>query len=134
MSETIREKDTGQDVRPEEAHWFPTTHWSIVLAAGNNASEDAHQALEKLCRTYWYALYAFVRRQGRTPEEAQDLTQDFFARFLAKDYAGLADPARGRFRSFLLTSLKHFLAEAHRHATRLKRGGGRAIVSWDDLS
>jgi RNA polymerase sigma-70 factor (ECF subfamily) len=113
---------------------FTTTHWSVVLAAGRGDSPAAQQALERLCRTYWYPLYAFVRRQGRGPEEAQDLTQEFFARFLAKDYLGLADPARGRFRSFLLTSLKHFLAEAHRHASRLKRGGGQTVVSWDGLT
>ncbi|MCZ7641052.1 MAG: sigma-70 family RNA polymerase sigma factor [Verrucomicrobia bacterium] len=113
---------------------FTTTHWSVVLAAGRGDSPAAQQALERLCRTYWYPLYAFVRRQGPGPEEAQDLTQEFFARFLAKDYLGLADPARGRFRTFLLTSLKHFLAEAHRHATRLKRGGGQSVVSWDGLT
>ena len=112
---------------------FTTTHWSVVLAAGRGDSPASQQALERLCRTYWYPLYAFVRRQGPGPEEAQDLTQEFFARFLAKDYVGLADPARGRFRTFLLTSLKNFLAEAHRHATRLKRGGGQSVVSWDGM-
>jgi RNA polymerase sigma factor (sigma-70 family) len=118
-------------VDPHHHAQFTTTHWSVVLAAGQSASPDAQQALEKLCRTYWYPLYAFVRRQGRSPEDAQDLVQEFFARFLAKDYLGLADPARGRFRSFLLASLKNFLAETHRHATRLKRGGGQTVFSWD---
>ena len=105
-----------------------------MLAAGRNASRGAEEALEQLCRNYWYPLYAFVRRQGRDPEEAQDLTQGFFARLLQKEYISLADPARGRFRSFLLTSLKSFLAEEHRYATRLKRGGGQKVIHWDDLT
>ena len=113
---------------------FATTHWSVVLAAGQGASPDAQQALERLCRTYWYPLYAFVRRQGRNPEEAQDLTQGFFARLLEKDYFRLANPARGRFRTFLLTGLKAFMAEAHRHSTRLKRGGGNTAISYDDAA
>jgi len=119
---------------PEGQDSFTTTHWSVVLEAGQSASPGAQEALEKLCRTYWYPLYAFVRRQGRGPDDAQDLTQAFFERLLQKDYLGLADPARGRFRSFLLTSMKAFLAEAHRHATRLKRGGGQTILPWDDLT
>lgn len=113
---------------------FNTTHWSVVLAAGQGDSPDAQQALGQLCRTYWYPLYAFVRRQGRSPQDAQDLTQEFFARFLAREYFRLADPARGRFRSFLLASLKALLAEAHRHAHRLKRGGGQTFLSWDALA
>lgn len=111
--------------------WFATTHWSVVLAARDGDSPGASEALEKLCRTYWYPLYTFVRRQGHSPEDAQDMTQEFFARFLEKEYFGLADPARGRFRSFLLASLKNFLAEQHRQAGRLKRGGGKTFVSWD---
>jgi len=110
---------------------FATTHWSVVLAAGQQQSPQATEALEKLCRTYWYPLYAFVRRQGHNPEDAQDLTQEFFARFLAKEYFGRADPALGRFRNFLLACLKHFLSEQRRQAGRLKRGGGQTIVSWD---
>ena len=89
---------------------FATTHWSVVLAAGHSSVPGAQQALENLCHAYWYPLYAYVRRRGHSPEEAQDLTQDFFARFLEKKYFKLADPARGRFRSFLLTALNHFLA------------------------
>jgi RNA polymerase sigma-70 factor (ECF subfamily) len=113
---------------------FRTTRWTVVLTAAHPDAPGAEDALAQLCRTYWYPLYAFVRRQGRGPEEAQDLTQEFFARLLAKDYLALADPARGRFRSFLLASLKNFLAESHRHATRLKRGGGQTVVSWDDMT
>jgi RNA polymerase sigma factor (sigma-70 family) len=110
---------------------FATTHWSVVLAAGRSDSPQATAALEKLCRAYWFPLYAFVRRQGHSREDAQDVTQEFFARFLEKEYFGLADPARGRFRSFLLASIKNFLAEQHRHTKRLKRGGGQSLVSWD---
>ena len=115
----------------DHQEWFATTHWSVVLAAGHDSAAGAREALEKLCRAYWYPLYTFVRRQGRSPEDAQDVTQEFFARFLEKEYFGLADPARGRFRSFLLASLKNFLAERHRQAGRLKRGGGKTLVSWD---
>jgi len=111
---------------------FVTTHWSVVLAAGDRASTGAEEALEKLCQTYWYPLYAFIRRQGHEAHDAEDITQEFFARFLARDYFSRADPALGRFRNFLLASLKHFLSERHRHAHRLKRGGGLHFLSWDN--
>jgi len=110
---------------------FVTTHWSVVLAAGHASSPGAQEALERLCRTYWYPLYAFVRRQGHQAHEAEDLTQEFFARLLAKEYFGRADPALGRFRNFLLACLKNFLSEQRRQAGRLKRGGGQTIISWD---
>jgi len=110
---------------------FPTTHWSVVMAAGKRDSVQAADALEQLCRTYWYPLYAFVRRQGHEAHDAEDLTQEFFARFLAKEYFGRADSAMGRFRSFLLACLKNFLREQQRQARRLKRGGGQTIISWD---
>src|SRR5512137_2715414 len=103
---------------------FATTHWSVVLAAGQSADAQASVALEQLCRTYWYPLYAYVRRRGYRPEDAQDLTQEFFARFLEKESFSLADPARGRFRTFLLKSLQHFLADDWKRAHRAKRGGG----------
>jgi len=110
---------------------FATTHWSVVMAAGKGDSPEAADALEQLCRTYWYPLYAFVRRQGHGTPDAEDLTQEFFTRFLAKEYFGRADPALGRFRSFLLACLKNFLREQQRQARRLKRGGGQTIISWD---
>lgn len=113
---------------------FTTTHWSVVLKARQNAPPEAQDALEKLCRAYWYPLYAFVRRQGYTPEEAEDLTQDFFARFLHKDYFRLASPERGRFRCFLLASCKHFLCNAYRQRQTAKRGGNVAFVPWDRYS
>src|SRR5438445_7966211 len=89
---------------------FTTTHWSIVLMAGQAASPLVMEALEKLCRTYWYPLYAYVRRQGHSPTDAQDLTQEFFARLLAKNYLAGVERGKGKFRSFLLAALKHFLA------------------------
>jgi len=111
---------------------FTTTHWSAVLAAGQGESPRAAQALETLCRTYWYPLYAYVRRQGHSPEDAQDLTQDFFAHLLAKGFPRGAAPERGKFRSFLLASLRHLLVDQHRHADAAKRGGGQRTVSLDE--
>ena len=110
---------------------FATTHWSVVLAAGHGSAAGAQAALEKLCRTYWFPLYAFARRQGSTPEDAQDLTQDFFARLLEKNYLAKADPDRGKFRTFLLRSLKNFLVNEWKRAGRLKRGGGLEFLSID---
>jgi len=111
---------------------FTTTHWSVVLAAGQPESPEAARAMEILCRTYWYPLYAYVRRQGHSPEDAQDLTQDFFAHLLAKGFPRGAAPERGKFRSFLLASLRHFLVDQHRHADAAKRGGGQRTVSLDE--
>lgn len=114
--------------------WFAATHWSVVLAAKNGDSAQASVALEKLCRIYWRPLYAFIRRQGHAPTEAQDLTQEFFARFLAKDWLGRLQDQRGKFRSFLLTFLKHFLADERTKAGAQKRGGDKIFVSWEDTS
>lgn len=94
---------------------FATTHWSDVLAAKQGGSSEAAAALEKLCRTYWYPLYAFLRREGRSPHDAQDLTQAFFAHLLQRDFLGNVGPQKGKFRSFLLAALKHFLCDK-RHA------------------
>jgi RNA polymerase sigma-70 factor (ECF subfamily) len=121
------EADTPSD-RPVV---FATTHWSVVLEAGHNLSPGSEEALEKLCRIYWYPLYAFARRQGNTPEDAQDLTQNFFARLLEKNYLSKADPDRGKFRTFLLRSLKNFLVNDWKRAGRLKRGGGLEFLSID---
>lgn len=113
---------------------FATTHWSVVLAAGQAASPAAATALEQLCCTYWYPLYAFVRRKGHPPHDAQDLTQAFFARLLEKNYVAQADRERGRFRTYLLAALTHFLADEWDKTRRLKRGGGRDIISFDAAS
>jgi RNA polymerase sigma factor (sigma-70 family) len=108
---------------------FETTHWSVVLKAGRGAEE----ALVKLCRTYWLPLYAYTRRRGHAFHEAQDLTQAFFAHLLENQaFAGVA-PSKGRFRSFLLISLKHFLDNEWHKTHALKRGGQRVLVSWDEL-
>jgi len=113
---------------------FRTTRWSAVRAAVDSAAPAAPEALEKLCRTYWFPLYAYVRRRGYDVHDAQDLTQEFFARFLEKKYLRRADQDRGKFRSFLLTSLKNFLANEWDRARAEKRGGNCAIVSLDDTA
>ncbi len=112
---------------------FATTHWSVVLAAGQSDSPQAAAALEELCRAYWYPLYAYVRRRGAGPEDAQDGTQSFFARLLERDLLSRAAPQRGRFRSFLLTALQNFLADEHDRALAHKRGAGRPLISLDEL-
>jgi RNA polymerase sigma-70 factor (ECF subfamily) len=117
----------------ERTHIFATTHWSLVLRAADDADSRAASALEQLCRTYWYPLYAYVRRQGRQPEVAQDLTQAFFAQLLARGSLAQVSRNKGRFRSFLLASMNHFLADQWDHAHRQKRGGGAAIIALDAL-
>jgi RNA polymerase sigma factor (sigma-70 family) len=107
---------------------FATTRWSLVLAAGNSASPDARQALAALCETYWSPVHNFVRQTGRSPEEASDLTQAFFARVLEKDGFKAARPERGRFRSFLLTSVRYFLSNQQDHDRAAKRGGAQVHV------
>lgn len=110
---------------------FRTTHWSVVLLAGGGDSPDAADALEALCRTYWYPLYAFVRRKGHSPEDSQDLVQGYFELLLTRrDLMGV-HPCKGRFRTFLLTTMGHFLANQWDRARAAKRGGGVEIVSMD---
>ena len=111
---------------------FATTHWSVVLTAQGESAE-AQDALERLCRVYWWPLYGFVRRQGRTAEEAQDLTQDFFALLLERKDLDTVRQEKGRLRSYLLVSLKNFLAKAHRRAMAIKRGGGKPLVPLEEL-
>src|SRR5437016_8264948 len=108
---------------------FVTTHWSMVVAASGPFSREQAEALGTLCRVYWYPLYAYVRRAGHGPEDAQDLTQDFFARLLRKEYISLANPERGKFRTFLLTSLKHFLVNEWQKSRTEKRGRGQPVLS-----
>ena len=110
---------------------FTTTHWSVVLAAEQSESPQAAQALEQLCRTYWYPLYAYVRRRGYGPEDAQDLTQEFFLRLLRKDYLAQVDPRKGKFRSFLLAAINHFLANEWDRANAVKRGGRVTFLALD---
>jgi RNA polymerase sigma factor (sigma-70 family) len=111
---------------------FTTTHWSVVLTA-QGRSPAADEALEKLCRTYWWPLYGFVRRQGYGPEEAQDLTQGFFMLLLERRDLDVVRREKGRLRSYLLVSLKNFLAKARRRELTLKRGEGQPLVSLEDL-
>ncbi|MCP4594688.1 MAG: sigma-70 family RNA polymerase sigma factor [bacterium] len=120
---------------PSVPREFATTHWSLVLAAKpDDASRTrARQALEELCKAYWYPLYAFVRNRGYSPDDAQDLTQAFFARIIETGGFVSADPEQGRFRSYLLGAMKHFLAnEWHRRQTQ-KRGGHVRFIEWDAL-
>ena len=107
---------------------FVTTHWSVVLAARRSDTTRAQAALARLCQTYWYPLYAYVRRRGYGPHDAQDLTQEFFARLLAQNWLAQADRERGRFRTFLLTALSHFLANEWDKARAQKRGGAVEFV------
>jgi RNA polymerase sigma-70 factor (ECF subfamily) len=111
---------------------FTTTHWSVVLAA-QGGSTEAKAALENLCRTYWWPLYGFVRRQGYKPEDAQDLTQAFFARLLERRDLETVRQERGRLRSYLLASIKNFLSKARHREMTIKRGEGRPLVSLEDL-
>jgi DNA-directed RNA polymerase specialized sigma24 family protein len=110
---------------------FLSTHWSIVVRAGRADDSDARDALAFLCQRYWYPLYVFVRKKGLAPERAEDLTQGFFTRLIEKQVLEQAVPSRGRFRTFLLTSLQNFLANEWDQAAAQKRGGGRALLSLD---
>ncbi len=110
---------------------FATTHWSVVLAAGQGDTPQSAAALERLCSTYWYPLYAYVRRQGYDVADAQDLTQGFFAHILSRGFLKRASPSKGKFRSFVLGSLKYFLADEWAKLQAQKRGGGRAPVFLD---
>ena len=112
-------------------HEFRSTQWSEVIAAGDGSSPEARRALAALCEIYWYPLYAYARRRVPNIHEAQDLTQAFFAELLEKNYVGSASPDRGRFRAFLLTAFKHFLAKQWEKGKAQKRGGGRAPISLD---
>jgi RNA polymerase sigma factor (sigma-70 family) len=118
--------------RPEPL--FATTHWSVVLAAGHGDTTRAADALSHLCKSYWYPLYAYARRRGCSPPDAQDLTQEFFARLLAGNWVAQADQHRGRFRSFLLSAMKHFMTNEWNKAHAQKRGGGQPILSLNDDS
>jgi RNA polymerase sigma factor (sigma-70 family) len=111
---------------------FATTHWSVILAAGCEDSTAASAALETLCQSYWYPVYAYIRHRGHQPADSEDLTQAFFARLLEREALRVADPNRGRFRAFLLTSLQNFLANEWNKARARKRGGGMVPVAFDE--
>jgi DNA-directed RNA polymerase specialized sigma24 family protein len=120
-----------KDLPLNEAGWFTTTHWSVVLTAGGDVTASADAAMERLCRTYWYPLYAYTRWRGYSAEDGEDLTQEFFARLLQKNFLAQVGPEKGKFRSFLLASLNHFLANDYDRATAQKRGRGQATISLD---
>jgi RNA polymerase sigma-70 factor (ECF subfamily) len=122
-------KSTGQG-----AGVFATTHWSVVVHAGDSHSPETDSAMERLCRTYWYPLYVFVRRKGYSHEDASDLTQAFFAKFLQKRYLKSVDASLGKFRTFLLTSMTHFLANEWDKSQAQKRGGGQQVISFEDAA
>ena len=116
---------------PDGPRRFETTHWSLIIRAGNAGAPDAAAALSTLCETYWYPVYAFIRRSGRSVEDSQDLTQAFFAKVLEKNYFKDARQDRGRFRSFLLASVRHFLSNQRDFDRADKRGGGQALLSLE---
>lgn len=128
-------RDTGEDALERlpraSPRKFSTTRWSLVLAAGQGTPSEAHEALSTLCRLYWYPLYAFTRRQGRGPEDARDLVQGFFTRLLEKNELADVDRQRGRFRTWLLASLKHYLINEWDKERAQKRGGGLMPLSID---
>jgi len=128
----VQRRSETSDVHLRDAV-FGTTHWSVVLAAGRKISPQSRGALEALCRAYWYSLYAFVRRRGFAPEDARDLTQEFFYRLLASDWITRADQAKGRFRTFLLCGMQNFLANEWQKSNRIKRGAGLELVPLDAL-
>jgi len=120
--------------KPQPEAAFTTTHWSVVLNAAEAESPQAHAALSQLCEVYWYPLYVYIRRQGYNPVDSQDLTQEFFSRLLGRNYLRTIDREKGKFRSFLLAAMEHFLAKHWRDAHRLKRGGGQKIISLDETN
>jgi len=126
---TPAEPNTGDAIARNAT--FATTHWSVVLSAGQQKFPEAAQALETLCRTYWYPLYAYVRRRGFNVPDAEDLIQEFFARFLAKDCLTRIRREKGKFRFYLLSALNHFLADMWDRERCVKRGGGQAVVPID---
>jgi RNA polymerase sigma-70 factor (ECF subfamily) len=128
MSDSIQPNAPGG----QPAGVFATTHWSVVARARDSQSPEAASAMERLCRTYWYPLYVFVRRQGHGHDDACDLTQAFFARFLEKRYLRPVDAGLGKFRTFLLTSLKHFLSDEWDKSQAQRRGGGQRVLSLDE--
>jgi RNA polymerase sigma-70 factor (ECF subfamily) len=124
MGETSRDFGKTADI-------FVTTRWTIVLAAADRSTPEAERALEEICSIYWFPIYAYIRRRNHSPEDAEDLTQEFFRRLLEMHWIGDADRAKGRLRAFLITALKHFLAKEWRRASAEKRGGGQHLISID---
>ena len=118
---------------PGSGH-FAVTHWSMVLQAGKADAPGATEALENLCRAYWYPVYAWIRSKGHGEEAAQDFAQEFFASLLRRDSLAGVSQEKGRFRTFLIRSLQYFLTDQHRAETATKRGGGTRLIEWDGLN
>ena len=131
MARTGSDTDTDAGAGAQ-ASGFATTHWSVGLAAGSGKAGEATVALQTLCRAYWYPLYSFARRLGYGPHDAEDVTQGFFVYLLKENLAAKAHPQKGKFRSFLLATFKHFLAGEWDRAQAHKRGGGVSFVSWEN--
>jgi RNA polymerase sigma factor (sigma-70 family) len=127
----MSESKEKQPSTATQRRWFTTTHWSVVLSAQDRKSPTSERALAALCETYWFPLYAYVRRSGYSSHDAQDTTQEFFVQLLGKDFLKDVDHRRGKFRSFLLAALKHFLSHQRERARAKKRGGGRVPFSLD---
>jgi len=125
---------TSNQKSVQAAGCFTSTQWSLVLAAGQRSTPEAEQALAKLCGAYWPPIYAYLRRRGYSTPEAEDLTQSFFVRLLEKNYLRDANPERGKFRSFLLASLKHFLANEWDRAQARKRGGQFQFIGLEEIA
>lgn len=121
----------GQPPHPAFGVVFATTRWSLVLAAGGKDEPDSGAALEALCQAYWRPIYSYIRRAGRTPQDAEDLTQEFFSRLLLRDDLARVERGKGRFRNFLLVSVRHFLTDEADKSRALKRGGGVKPLSID---
>ena len=130
MNQHLPENDLSRGA----AHEFPPTRWSLVGRAGADQTRVASEALETLCRAYWYPLYAFLRRSGYSPHDSQDWAQAFFEYLLENRVMGKARQEKGRFRSFLLATLKHFISSEQRRQAAQKRGGGRALISLDEAA
>lgn len=126
--------DKPAEIPGQVAGVFATTHWSVVVQAGDSHSPESTLAMERLCQSYWYPLYVFVRRRGHGHEDASDLTQAFFARFLEKHYLKSVNANLGRFRTFLLTSMTHFLANEWDKTQAQRRGGGARVLSLDEVA
>jgi RNA polymerase sigma factor (sigma-70 family) len=124
---------SGPNSSSEAPRVFPNTRWSVVLAARQRSSAESAAALEAICRAYWYPLYAYVRRCGQSPHDAQDLTQEFFCRLLEKRWLDFADREKGKLRTFLIVALKNFMHKEWRRASAQRRGGGLAQVQFDTV-
>lgn len=129
MSASDSPPPSEQKTRSDQ--WFNTTEWSMVRAAGKDDSAQSGKALETLCQTYWPPIYSYLRATGCSPADAEDYTQEYFSHFLRKNLAGRADPAKGKFRSFILHTLKQFVADQRSKARAQKRGGDKVFVSLD---